>query len=107
MTFQKHFRAFSGKRLNVNRIRIRQRHHEQSHFRQFALQPHIREPEVDLSLTGRVRERQEYFAIRLLPRSNGILDDRLATFVIVFILSPTSSRTRLPGKPKDCLNFSK
>jgi hypothetical protein len=67
----------------ADRIRIRQGHDEQSHFRQFTIQPHIGEPEVDLGFTGWVRERQEYFAIRLLPRSNRILDDRFATCIVI------------------------
>ena len=88
MPFQERLGAFAGKRLDEDRARVRQRHHEQRHLRLLAGQPDRRFAEVDLGLARRMRQRQEHLLVRLLPRADRVLDDRLAAGEAVLVPQP-------------------
>ena len=88
MAFQERLRAFAGKGLDEDRARVGQRHHEQGHLRRLAGQLDGRFAEVDLGFARRMRQRQEDFLVRLLPRAHGVLDDRLAAVEAVLVAQP-------------------
>ena len=85
VTFQERFRAFPWKRLHVDGVGIRQRHHKQSHLDRLAIQNDIGEPIVDLSLTRWMAQWQENFAVTLFPFTNRFLHNRHTTGVVVLV----------------------
>ena len=85
MALQKGLRALPWKGLNVDRIGIRERHHEQRHLRLFAVEEHVGKPEIDLSFSGPVTQRQKDFALLLFPGRHRFLDDRFAAFVPMLV----------------------
>jgi hypothetical protein len=85
VSFLERFGALPWKGLHVDRIGVWQRHHEQRHLRQLAIEIDVGKSKVDLGFTRPVAQRQEHLTVLLLPGPHGILDDRLATVVLVFV----------------------
>ncbi len=83
MPFQKGLGAFARKRLNEDRSRVGQRHHEQGDLRLDAVQLHGGFAEINLSLARRMRQRQKDLLMHLLPGPYGILDDRVLAAELV------------------------
>lgn len=54
-------------------------------LRQLAFEPHIGEAEVDLSLAGRMRERQEHFPVLLPEGPDRVLDDGLPAVIAMLV----------------------
>ena len=85
VAFQKTLRTLTRKRLHVNCVRIRQRHHKQCDLHRLAIQHDIGEPVVDLGLTRTMTQRQEDFAATLLPLTHRFLHDRHTALVTMLL----------------------
>ena len=88
VAFLERLRAFAGERLNEHRVRVRQRHHEQRHLHGLAVEYHVSEPVVHLSVARWMRKRQKDLAILLPPGTHRLLHDRDATRVAVLVTQP-------------------
>src|SRR6056297_3616030 len=88
VAFEEGFGAFSRKRLDEDRVGIRQCHHEQRDLGLLAIQPDIGKTEIDLSFSRRMRERQEHFAGLLFPGSYDMADNRHAACVAMLVSQP-------------------
>jgi len=88
VAFEEGFGAFSRKRLDEDRVGIRQCHHEQRDLGLLAIQPDIGKTEIDLSFSRRMRERQEHFAGLLFPGSYDMADNRHTACVAMFVFQP-------------------
>ena len=79
----KGLRAFLREHLAEDRIRVRQRHDEESHLHKLSLEHDGHFAEIGLCFTRSVAQRYEDLGLTLLPSANRILDDRVAAVVSV------------------------
>ena len=81
-------RAFPREHLAVDRIRVRQTHHEQGDLSLLPPDLHVGKPEVHLGFTRGMRQRQEHLFPTQSPGTYRVLDDRVTTREAVLVTQP-------------------
>ena len=85
---QEHFTTLTREHLDVDRIRVRQAHHEQRDLPSFAAHTHLGEAEIDLRFPRRMRQRQEHFLTADLQLPHRILHDGVTAREAVLVTQP-------------------